>query len=41
MQTRFVFNGHVSLTKGLAGYDVYFGFGRPCNGHENFVANFW
>ena len=28
-------DGHVSTVKGLAGYDAYFEFGRPYNGHEN------
>jgi prepilin-type N-terminal cleavage/methylation domain-containing protein/prepilin-type processing-associated H-X9-DG protein len=28
-------DGHLSLTKGLAGYDAYWEFGRPYNGHEN------
>jgi prepilin-type N-terminal cleavage/methylation domain-containing protein/prepilin-type processing-associated H-X9-DG protein len=27
-------DGHVSLIRGLAGYDAYFEFGRPYNGHE-------
>jgi prepilin-type processing-associated H-X9-DG protein len=27
-------DGHVSLTKGLAGYGAYFEYGRPYNGHE-------
>jgi len=34
-------DGHVSLTKGLPGYNAYWEFGRPYNGHENFAANFW
>jgi prepilin-type processing-associated H-X9-DG protein len=35
-------DGHVSLTKGLAGYDAYFEYGRPYNGHENFNGGqFW
>jgi prepilin-type N-terminal cleavage/methylation domain-containing protein/prepilin-type processing-associated H-X9-DG protein len=32
-------DGHVSLTKGLAGYDAYFEYGRPFNGHE--LPNIW
>jgi prepilin-type N-terminal cleavage/methylation domain-containing protein/prepilin-type processing-associated H-X9-DG protein len=35
-------DGHVSLTKGLAGYDAYFEFGRPYDGHENMNnGQFW
>ena len=35
-------DGHVSLTKGLAGYDAYFEYGRPYNGHENMNnGQFW
>ncbi|MGA2322750.1 MAG: type II secretion system protein [Sedimentisphaerales bacterium] len=35
-------DGHVSLTKGLAGYDAYWEYGRPYNGHENMNGGqFW
>jgi prepilin-type processing-associated H-X9-DG protein len=35
-------DGHVSLTKGLAGYDAYFEYGRPYDGHENMNnGQFW
>jgi prepilin-type processing-associated H-X9-DG protein len=28
-------DGHVEAIKGLAGYDAYYEYGRPYNGHEN------
>jgi prepilin-type N-terminal cleavage/methylation domain-containing protein/prepilin-type processing-associated H-X9-DG protein len=34
-------DGHVSLIRGLPGYDAYFEYGRPYRGHENFTENFW
>ena len=35
-------DGHVSLTKGLAGYNAYLEYGRPYNGHEGWCnGQFW